>query len=156
MQLFVKKPIIAAGACAYAFIPNVADRTHTNFVISKYSDVCNAIGCIVGAIVERVIITVRRSNNVDGFSNKGFQILYPGIYESFTNKDEAIKYAEKKAIELVIIKAEQSGAIEITTNTEIDDHELPIRNDWTGSSTKSIWASCEITATAVGKPSYWR
>jgi N-methylhydantoinase A/oxoprolinase/acetone carboxylase beta subunit len=156
MQLFTKKPIIAAGACSYAFVPEVANRTHTTFIIPKDCDVCNAIGCIVGAIVERVIITVRRSNSSDGFANGSFQILYPGICESFANKDEAVEYAEKKATELAIIKAEKSGAIEISTSTEINDNELPIRENWTGSTEKSIWSSCEIKTIAVGKPSYWK
>jgi N-methylhydantoinase A/oxoprolinase/acetone carboxylase beta subunit len=160
LEGFVKAPIVAAGACSYAFVPEVARRMHTHCEIPNDSDVCNALGCIVGAIVEKVTISVRRSMLSVGFgggeaSTGNFQVLSPGICELYACKEEAIERAKNIAITMANRKAEMSGAIDISVSVEVFEHNLPVRSDWRGGSTEAIWAASEVTATAVGKPSYW-
>jgi N-methylhydantoinase A/oxoprolinase/acetone carboxylase beta subunit len=161
LEGFVKMPIVAAGACSYAFIPEVARRMHARYEIPHDSDVCNALGCIVGAIVEKVTISVRRSMlsvgyGAGGASTGNFQVLSPGICEIYASKEEAIERAKGMATAMANNGAEMSGAIDISVSVELIEHNLPVRSDWRGGSTEAIWAASEVTATAVGKPSYWR
>jgi len=156
LESFTDKPIVAVGACSYAFIPEVAKRMHTECVVPSDGDVCNAVGCIVGAIVERVVIQVRRSMSSGSLTTGNFQVLSPGVCNQYATKEEAMEQAKVLATELASKKAEASGAIDISVTVDLIEKRLPIRSDWTGGSTEALWAGSEVTATAIGRPSYWQ
>jgi N-methylhydantoinase A/oxoprolinase/acetone carboxylase beta subunit len=161
LEGFVKSPIVAAGACSYAFIQDVARRMHADCSISENSDVCNAFGCIVGAVVERVTISVRKTMysseaSMSNGSSGNYQLLYPGTCENYGSKEEAVDRARALSAEIAYKKAQMSGAVDIAVSIEVKEHTLPIRSDWTGGSTEAIWTGGEVTATAIGQPAYWR
>jgi N-methylhydantoinase A/oxoprolinase/acetone carboxylase beta subunit len=160
IELFAKRPLVAAGACSYAFLPTVAERLHTEVVMPMHADVCNATGCIVGAVLERSTVSIRKSFSAapsyGSSGGGGFQVLSSGHTESCASKEEAIERAKSLAAEGAREKAIRSGATDISVTLKVKEHSLPVREDWTGGATEPIWVSAEVVATAIGRPSYWK
>lgn len=140
LQFANNYPIVAVGGPAPDFFPEVARLLEVDLHIPSNADTANAIGAVMGAVVQSVHITVNQPEF--------------GVFILF-HKDEPIKFekldiaierateiAKKEAYEL----AEKAGAMSI--ETKIEQHANHINHDIDG----ELFVSTTITAIASGRP----
>lgn len=133
-------PIVAVGGPAPDFFPEVARLLEVDVHIPNNADTANAIGAVLGAVVQIVHITVTQPE-------LGVFILF--------HKDEPIKFenlniAIERATEIAKKEArdmaQKAGAISI--ETKIKQSANHIKHDIDG----ELFVSTTITAVASGRP----
>ena len=142
LQLSLPHPLIALGAGAPAFYPEVANLIKAQSVIPDDADVANAIGAVVGKI--RVSISAEILQNEQMlFEIMGTELEM--IQKSFVNENEAIKAAETACDKAVRKKAKEAGAANI--NIEINKYVQASQHDG-----ERKFVSATIVASAIARP----
>jgi N-methylhydantoinase A/oxoprolinase/acetone carboxylase beta subunit len=133
-------PIVAVGGPAADYFPQVAKLLRVDLKLPENADTANAIGAVMGAVVQIAHITVTQPEF--------------GIYYLF-HKDQPIKFEDlekalDKARELAVHDAnemaESAGATSIETRIRQDANH--IKHDIDG----ELFVSATITAIASGRP----
>lgn len=140
LQFANNYPIVAVGGPAPDFFPEVARLLEVELHIPENADTANAIGAVMGAVVQTVHITVNQPEF-------GVFILFhedkPIRFEKLDAAIErAIEIAQKEAHDM----AKKAGAMSI--ETKIKQHANHINHDIDG----ELFVSTTITAVASGRP----
>lgn len=85
--------LIGIGAPVHLFLEPVAQLLHTKAVIPGHASVANAVGAVVGNISATVTIQVRP----DPLCSENFRVVAQDETAVFTDYNESIAYARKKA-----------------------------------------------------------
>jgi N-methylhydantoinase A/oxoprolinase/acetone carboxylase beta subunit len=133
-------PLLAVGAPAAVFYPAVAERLGMTLVRPPFAEVANAVGAVLGRVVQRVRLTVTQlaRGQVRLFAHDGVH--------DFATPEVALVRARELAAEAAIALARQAGAdgIEVTHDqaTQVigDEADAPVFFD------------AVVTATASGVP----
>ena len=138
--LSLKLPLIALGASAAAYYPDIARLLGAELIVPPFSEVAGAVGAAAGSVRQRVMILVTQPK--DGV----FRIHLPDGLQDRSDLEDALALARTAATEMATRRATAAGAgkIETTLSEEIDQIQL--------TADKSLFLQAAITADATGTP----
>ncbi len=138
--LRLNQPLVAIGAPVGTYFPDVARSLQTELVIPEHAEVANAVGAVVGSIMQtvRVLITPQANGQV-------FRAHCEDGVHDFEELEEAaefaLKAAEKRAEEL----ARRAGAVSVSASAQRKDQVAAVAGE-------QLFIQSVITATATGRP----
>jgi N-methylhydantoinase A/oxoprolinase/acetone carboxylase beta subunit len=106
-------PLVAIGAPAGAYFPEVARRLGATLRVPEHAAVCNAVGAAVGVVAESCEILV----NQPAF--KVFRVHDPAGNRDYADAAEAIAEAKRVSRELALAAAHRAGAAEPRLETVV-------------------------------------
>lgn len=134
-QIKLKMPLIGIGAPAGLLLPRVAEMLHTDLILPEHYEVANAIGAVVGGVIETkeawVYPKLRNTFPV------GYIVQTEKVRKVFHNMEEAVAFAKDLLKEETSESVQQSGA-------EVNDFEIFTFPEGA--------ESCRIRVTAIGVP----
>jgi len=140
-------PVVAVGAPAAAYFPDVVQLLHGDLLLPPDADVANAVGTVNGKVVERVKILIKPSES------GGYFVYTPEERKMFMDFDESIEYCESFGKSYARRKAEDSGASDIEVIVERNDRygTLALTSGVVGNEDK-IFIESIINISANGNP----
>jgi N-methylhydantoinase A/oxoprolinase/acetone carboxylase beta subunit len=133
-------PLIAIGAPAGAFYPEVARRLGAQLVVPSHAAVCNAVGAVAGVVSETCDILVNQpALNV-------FRVHDPAGIRDYTLANDAIEYAKTVSQQLALAAAQRAGATDPHVETSVME-----RRAHAGASDEYL-AEATVRSRATGRP----
>jgi N-methylhydantoinase A/oxoprolinase/acetone carboxylase beta subunit len=143
VSLTLKRPLVAVGAPASTYFPPVAASLHTRLNIPEHAEVANAVGAVVGSVVQTVRLQIRQLADW-----KGYRVHLPEGVHDFNELDEAASFAEQEAHGLAEAQAIRAGAQAPQIKVTRQDHVYHPENG----AYEDVYLGTEVSATAVGRP----
>ena len=140
----VKFPIIAIGAPVRAYLPQVAEKLHTELIIPQHAEIANAIGAATGKVVEKVKILIKPG------AEGGFILHAPWQRKGFIYLKDASDYGLAQAKEKAILAAEKAGAADYQLIVNCDDVYTAAGTSWK----QDIYVETRIEVIAIGRPKW--
>lgn len=137
-------PLVAIGAPAAAFYPEVARRLGAQLIVPEHAAVCNAVGAVVGVVSETVDILVNQPQW------KVFRVHDPAGIRDFTDAAEAIVVAKDISRELALAAARRAGAADPHVETSVTERRAA------ASSGDDYLAEATVRSRATGRPATGR
>jgi N-methylhydantoinase A/oxoprolinase/acetone carboxylase beta subunit len=113
LSMDLNLPLIGVGAPSGLLLPKVAAGLGTRLVVPENAEVANAVGAVVGNVVETAEITLR----IDG--EGGLVLFSPWERRRFERMDEAVEYVMENGKKRLGDAARRCG----TTSVEISVRE---------------------------------
>jgi N-methylhydantoinase A/oxoprolinase/acetone carboxylase beta subunit len=142
--LTLRRPVVAIGAPVQAYMPRVAEMLHTRLLIPPHAEVANAVGAVVGGVVQRQQVLI---SPLDG--GETLRLHLPEAVQDFHDLEQAVAYAQEKMTPWMEERARQAGARQVEVQLVRQDREVAVRVGWGD----QIYLGTELTFTAVGRPS---
>jgi N-methylhydantoinase A/oxoprolinase/acetone carboxylase beta subunit len=139
----MRRPLVAIGAPVGSYLPPVAERLNAGLFIPEHAEVRNALGAVVGGVVQRVRVLIQPL-----LAGSVYRAHLPGEVRVFPHLEEAVACAKDEAAEAVGELARRAGAIEAKVDVKREDQILRDRRGLAD----EIYLGTEVTATAVGRP----
>ena len=133
-------PLVAIGAPAAVFYPEVARRLGARLIVPAHAAVCNAVGAVTGVVSETVDILVNQPQW------QVFRVHDPAGIRDFTAADEAIAAAKVIARELALAAARRAGATDPHVETSVTERRA------SSSSGDTYLAEATVRGRATGRP----
>ncbi|MBC6438858.1 MAG: hydantoinase/oxoprolinase family protein [Rhodospirillales bacterium] len=135
-----KRPVVAVGAPAETYYPEIGRRLHTEAVVPPHADVCNAVGAVAGGVAQRVdaLITAPQEGLYRCHLSEGIA--------DFEDLEEAAKHTETDVSLRARLAAEQIGADDIAVQIERHDEIVA------GKDGSRLFIESRISALATGRP----
>ena len=133
-------PLIALGASAAAYYPDIARLLGAELIVPPFSEVAGAVGAAAGSVRQRVMILVTQPK--DGV----FRIHLPDGLQDKGDLQEALALARTAATEMATRRATAAGASQIETSLSEAIEEIDL------GAGKSLFLQAAITADATGAP----
>lgn len=108
-------PLVAIGAPAEAYYPEVARRLGAALVVPQHAAVCNAVGAAVGVVSESCEILVNQP------MFKVFRVHDPAGNRDFSDPAEAIEEARRVSRTLALAAARRAGAVDPHIETSVSE-----------------------------------
>ncbi len=148
-ELRLRLPVVAVGAPVAAYMPRVADYLHTDMVVPPQADVGNAVGAVVGSVVQRVRVLIRPIE----FGDKFRAYLPPdldgqGPFRDFDSVEACVGYAQQVIPPYVRKMAQEAGADQVEVHYVREDRTAPVREKIDD----SLYLESVLEFTAVGRP----
>jgi len=137
----LRRPIIGIGAPAVTYLGPLAEKLNTKVYIPEHAEVANAIGAVVGGIVQHVRIQIGQPWGIDG----AYRVHLPFGVRDFSGLENAAGYARNTADRLARHRAHRAGAGQVKVRLERKDRVVMVYNE-------RLYLGTEILATAVGRP----
>jgi N-methylhydantoinase A/oxoprolinase/acetone carboxylase beta subunit len=134
------RPLVAIGAPADTYYPEVARRLGARLAIPEHAGVCNAVGAVAGGILQTVVATITVPS--EGL----FRVHLPTGNADFSSIEEAAARAMAEASALATARARAAGAGDIELRHRRSDK---IHRDATG---LQIFIESRIDVSAFGRP----
>ncbi len=143
VALTLHRPLVAIGAPVGTYYPAVAERLHTQLYIPPHAEVANAVGAVVGSVIQRVRVLIKPLPD-----EAGFRLHSPTGVQDFTELEEAADNAIEAARLLAEDRARRAGATEVQVQVRREDriYQPP------DSSGQALYLETEVIAAAVGRP----
>lgn len=148
-QLTLHQPVVAVGAPVQAYLPAAARHLHTELILPPHAEVANAIGAVVGSVVQRAAALVRPIE-----FGETYRLHMPGhlglseTVKDFSQLEACVAYAEATIPSHVRALAEAAGAEHVEVQVARADHTGPIREKIED----SVFLESVLEFTAVGRP----
>jgi N-methylhydantoinase A/oxoprolinase/acetone carboxylase beta subunit len=142
-RLALRHPLVAVGAPVQAYLPRTAQQLRTDLIVPEYADVANAIGAVVGSVVQRQRALIRPIDFSDVFR---IHLLHE--IKDFSTLQEAVDYAKDIVPKHLISMTERAGAEQVDVKLERIDRVTPLKEGWG----QEIFVETELLFTAVGRP----
>jgi N-methylhydantoinase A/oxoprolinase/acetone carboxylase beta subunit len=139
----MQRPLVAIGAPVGNYLPPVAKRLNARLSIPEHAEVRNALGAVVGGVVQRVRVLIQPL-----LAGSVYRAHLPGEVRVFSHLEEAVACAQEEAAEAVGELARRAGASEAKVDVKREDQILRDRRGLAD----EIYLGTEVTATAVGRP----
>lgn len=107
-QFITDFTLIGVGAPTGIFLPKVAKKLHTDYLIPEHAEVANAIGAIISDISAEVQLEIKYVNDEE---TKSFIVKGQDSNVSFETLEEAVAYGEKIGKEMAIKECKARGAL---------------------------------------------
>ena len=133
-------PVVAVGGPAASYYPSVGEALGAAVMLPANGEVANAIGTVLGQVVQRVHVTV-----IQPFRGC-FRVFLPNGPKDYDTQDAAYAAARESAAQRAEQLALQSGAGEVEVGFEVDENSVD--HDIDG----SVFFEARITALATGTP----
>lgn len=142
LKLSLELPIIAVGAPAQTYYPEIGKRLDTQVIIPDNAAVCNAVGAVVGGVVQRV--EARITSPAHGV----YRVHLPDGVCDFSDLEEAAQYAAQELEEIARERAVEAGGRDIDVSIA--------RNDRVGKGPSGVpmFVESRLRATAAGRPGF--
>ncbi|MGY4879440.1 hydantoinase/oxoprolinase N-terminal domain-containing protein [Vreelandella aquamarina] len=134
--------VVAVGGPAASYYPSVGDALGVDVVLPSHGEVANAIGTVLGQVVQRVHITV-----VQPFRGC-FRVFLPDGPKDYDSEEAAYSVARESAAARAEQLAYQAGAGKVTIKYEISENRVD--HDIDG----SVFFEARITALGIGSPHF--
>jgi len=141
LQFAPDVPLVAVGAPAASYYPEVARGLGVQLRMPEFADVANAVGAVLGQVSQRVHLTV--SQPVRGV----FRVFTAAGPQDFDALAPAIHHAQQLAAREAEARALEAGAAGVCVEFSQEDNK--VNNDIDG----NIFFEARVTATASGPPS---
>jgi N-methylhydantoinase A/oxoprolinase/acetone carboxylase beta subunit len=140
VRLTLKRPLVAIGAPVATYFPAVAQSLHTRLCVPPHAEVANAVGAVVGSVMQtvRVLITPLEGE-------AGFRVHLPDEVHDFAELEEAVEFAQRQAALLAEAWARRAGAWTVQVSPSRRDHVVEVSGDL-------LFIESEVSATAAGRP----
>lgn len=132
--------LVAVGAPAATYYPAVADRLNAGLTVPPYAEVANAIGAVMGNVIQRADIVITQP------TRGGFRVHTRDGPRDFLDLDQAVGFAEQTASDLARTLAEHAGASRVETTLSRRDNRVDDPVDG------SVFFGATISAVASGRP----
>jgi N-methylhydantoinase A/oxoprolinase/acetone carboxylase beta subunit len=146
-QLTLNRPVVAIGAPVEAYFPRIAQQLHTEVIIPPHAPVANAIGAVVGGVMQQMRVEIHPLDE-----DTCFRAHLPEGVHDFSSLNEAIQYAQRVVPAQLEEQARQAGADQVEVTMTREDKRAPIKGGWE----QEIFLGTELAFTAVGRPSLAR
>lgn len=114
-SLQLASPLIAIGAPAEAYYPEVARRLGARLLVPEHAAVCNAVGAVAGVVSETCEVLVNQpALNV-------FRVHDPAGHRDYGEASEAIEHARRVSRELALAAARRAGASDPHLETSVSE-----------------------------------
>ena len=134
--------LIAVGAPSHLYYPDVSNALGITFQPTPHANIANAIGAVVGSIIQKARITISQPiNGVYRVYKKTGPIDFNGLAD-------AIEFAKTQAKKYALLQAQEFGAIDIVVHTT--EKQTSVAPD---DLSEDIFFECIITGIATGRPS---
>ncbi|MBN1247879.1 MAG: hydantoinase/oxoprolinase family protein [Anaerolineae bacterium] len=145
----LRQPVVAVGAPVQAYLPKAARALNTDLIVPAHAGVANAIGAVVGSVVQRATVLIRPVDFGEIYrlhlpGNLGL----PETVKDFTRLEDGIAFAEATVPSHLVAFAEAAGADHVEIHLARADHTGPIREKIED----SIFLESVLEFTAVGRP----
>jgi N-methylhydantoinase A/oxoprolinase/acetone carboxylase beta subunit len=140
--LTLRQPVVAIGAPVAAYMPRVAEQLHTRLIIPPHAAVANAVGAVVGGVVQRQQVLV---GPLDG----RLRLHLPDGVHDFALLEEAVAFAQGWMRAWLEAQARQAGAAQVEIQIDRRDTYAPVGAGFG----EQVYLGTELTFTAVGRPS---
>jgi hypothetical protein len=141
LQFAPDMPLVAVGAPAASYYPDVAQRLGMPLALPAFGGVANAVGAVLGRVAQRVHMTVTQ------FSRGQYKLFTQDGVEDFTDLSAALERARSLSGAQACALARQAGAEDIaiahTQRSNSVDHDID----------GHVFFEAVVTATASGAPS---
>ncbi len=131
--------VIGLGASAPSYYPAVGRHLNCKMVLPEHAGVANAIGAVVGQVVQRC------SGAVTAPSEGLFRVHFEGAPQDFNASEAALQALEDALLSVARDTVEAAGAddITVTVNRDIRTAEVESRD---------VFVEAQITVEASGRP----
>jgi N-methylhydantoinase A/oxoprolinase/acetone carboxylase beta subunit len=147
-QLTLKQPVIAIGAPVEAYMPRTSQQLHTELIIPEHAGVANALGAVVGGVVQQARVLIHPLEEEGEF----YRVHLPDGIHDFSTLEESVAYAQAVVPDYMEGLARQAGAQQVEIKMARKDRTAPVKGGWG----LEIFLSTELTFTAAGRPSLAR
>jgi N-methylhydantoinase A/oxoprolinase/acetone carboxylase beta subunit len=113
--LGLDRALVAIGAPAGAYYPEVARRLGAPLSIPEHAPVCNAVGAVAGVVAQAVDILVNQP------TFKVFRVHDPAGSRDYEDSGSAIEHARRVSRELSVAAALRAGAADPHVETSISE-----------------------------------
>ncbi len=140
VHLTLNRPLVAIGAPVATYYPAVAKALHTRLNIPPHAEVANAVGAVVGSVMQTVRALVAPLDE-----EKGFRVHLNEEVRDFLELEPAVQYARQEASARARELALRAGAASVELSVSQHDHSVEISGD-------TLFLGSELTVTAAGRP----
>ncbi len=144
LMLQLKKPLIGVGAPVRAYFPEIARMLGAELKLPEAAEVANAVGTVMGKIIERVTVIIRPDE-----VGAGYAVHTPEERLGFKELEAALAEAERIGREYVLKRGREAGGKDLEINMEREDKYgrlSSFRED------DKIFIETRLGFSAVGKP----
>jgi N-methylhydantoinase A/oxoprolinase/acetone carboxylase beta subunit len=113
--LDLTRPLIAIGAPAGAYYPEVARRLGARLSIPAHAEVCNAVGAVAGVVTQTVEILVNQP------TFKVFRVHDPAGNQDYEDSAPAVEHARRVSRDLALAAARRAGAADPHVETSVSE-----------------------------------
>jgi hypothetical protein len=139
-RLRLATPLVAIGAPAAAYFPEVARRLGAQLLVPEHAAVCNAVGAAVGLVAESCEVLVNQP------TFKVFRVHDPAGSRDYSEAHEAIEDAKRTSRELALAAVRRAGARDAQVETSVTQ-----RGANAGSASEYL-AEATVHSRATGRP----
>lgn len=132
-------PVVAVGAGAQTYFPPVGPWLSTHVEIPLHAGVCNAVGAVVGSVVQRATVLVSLAHG------ERFRVHLRDGFLDFTDLDAALEKAASAARDEAQAAAHAAGAAYAAVTVRHDDVRARVDGE-------EMFVECRVVAQAVGRP----
>jgi N-methylhydantoinase A/oxoprolinase/acetone carboxylase beta subunit len=143
-QIHLAVPLVAIGAPADAFYPEIASRLGAPLVVPEHAAVCNAVGAVAGVVSETCDVLVNQP------SFQVFRVHDPAGIRDYSDAAEAIADATRVSRELALAAARRAGALDPHVETSVLERRAQ------PNSADEYLAEATVRSRATGRPSTGR
>src|SRR6516225_2894358 len=108
-------PLVAIGAPAGAYYPEVARRLSARLTVPEYAAVCNAVGAVAGVVSETCEVLVNQP------ALNLFRVHDPAGNRDYADAQAAIEEARRVSRELALAAARRAGASDPHVETSVTE-----------------------------------
>jgi N-methylhydantoinase A/oxoprolinase/acetone carboxylase beta subunit len=141
LQFAPDMPLVAVGAPAASYYPDVAQRLGMPLALPVFGNVASAVGAVLGRVAQRVHMTVSQ------FARGQYKLFTQDGVQDFTELEAALARARELTGAQARVLAQQAGAEDIalahTQRSNSVDHDID----------GHVFSEAVVTATASGAPS---
>jgi len=112
-RLQLTTPLVAIGAPASAYYPEVARRLGAQLLVPEHAAVCNAVGAVAGVVSETAEVLVNQP------AYKVFRVHDPSGSRDYPEAEAALADARRVSRELALAAARRSGASDPHVETSV-------------------------------------
>jgi N-methylhydantoinase A/oxoprolinase/acetone carboxylase beta subunit len=141
--LTVRPAIVAIGAPVRTYFPLVSGLLHNALRIPEHTEVANAVGAVVGSVVNRVYILIVPQEE-EGI----FRVHLPDQVQDFQELEAAVSFAEDYGRRLASDGARRAGAVDIRLQVDRRDQTATVATGWG----EDVYLQTVLEVTAVGRP----
>ena len=139
----LKPRLVALGAPVRTYFGQVRALLNSDLVIPDGTEVANAIGAVVGSVVQQVHARIVPLEEEDGFRVH----LQEGVHVVET-RDQAEAFARDRVRAAARAQAKAAGAEDIEIQLTVQEHSAPLAETWGD----ALYLGTTMTARAVGRP----
>jgi N-methylhydantoinase A/oxoprolinase/acetone carboxylase beta subunit len=140
VRLTLNRPLVAIGAPVATYYPAVAESLHTRLSIPAHAEVANAVGAVVGSVMQTVRALVAPLEQ-----EQGFRVHLSEEVRDFAELEPAVAHARREAAARAETLALRAGAASVQVAVTRRDQTVEISGD-------ELFLGSEISATAAGRP----